>query len=123
MKSGELLKRGAYREKAKELYDVAKKAGDVVSMKKYSSANVQLNKEIIEDAKKLISLLGCPFIQAPSEAEAQATFLVKKAMRFLLFLKILMFCCLVLLLLLEIFLRIKILKVSVVKTLFLWSFL
>jgi len=77
MKGGELLKRGAYREKAKELYEQAKSVGDVESMKKYASSSVSLDKNIVEDAKKLIGLLGCPVVQAPSEAEAQASFLVK----------------------------------------------
>lgn len=78
MKGKELLKRRVYRERAKELYEIAKSSGDVEGMKKYKSSFVHINKEMIDDAKKLISLLGCPFIQAPSEAEAQATFLVKK---------------------------------------------
>lgn len=78
MKSGELLKREAYREKARELYEIAKDKGDIENMKKYASSSIRMNKEIVDDAKKLISLLGCPFIQAPSEAEAQASFLVSK---------------------------------------------
>ena len=37
-----------------------------------------IDKDIVEEAKELISALGLPVIQAPSEAEAQCAYMCKK---------------------------------------------
>ena len=47
-------------------------------MKKYASRTSRLTPEMVEDAKTLISYLGLPIIQAPSEGEAQAVYIAKK---------------------------------------------
>jgi len=47
-------------------------------MKKYASRTAILTKEMIEEAKKLITALGCPIVQAPSEGEAQTAAMVKQ---------------------------------------------
>ncbi|MBA3064089.1 hypothetical protein FP803_01485 [Candidatus Woesearchaeota archaeon] len=46
-------------------------------MKKYASRTTRLTEGIIEESKKLISALGLPIIQAPSEGEAQAACIAK----------------------------------------------
>lgn len=51
---------------------------DIEAMKKYSAQTSKLTKEMIEDSKKLLDGLGIPWIQAPSEGEAQVAHLVKK---------------------------------------------
>ncbi len=51
---------------------------DVDSMLKYSKQFTRLNKSITEESKKFIEALGLPVIQAPSEAEAQASFMAKQ---------------------------------------------
>jgi flap endonuclease-1 len=56
----------------------AEEAGDEVSMKKFAARTARLTKEMIQDAIKLIKSLGLPVIQAPSEGEAQATYMVKQ---------------------------------------------
>ncbi|MBS3052665.1 MAG: flap endonuclease-1 [Candidatus Aenigmarchaeota archaeon] len=43
----------------------------------YAQASSRLTSEIIDESKKLLDCLGVPWIQAPSEGEAQASFLVK----------------------------------------------
>ncbi len=60
---------------AMEKFVEAEKVGDVAQMKKFASRTAVLNKEMIEDAQKLIRALGLPIIQAPSEGEAQAAFM------------------------------------------------
>lgn len=45
---------------------------------KYSKQTVRITLKIIEESKELVSALGLPVIQAPSEAEAQAAFMCEK---------------------------------------------
>ena len=47
-------------------------------MKKFASRTTVLTKEMRDDAQKIITALGLPIIQAPSEGEAQAAHIVKK---------------------------------------------
>ena len=51
---------------------------DFEGMKKYASRNVRITKEMIDEAKELVKAFGIPCIDAPSEAEAQASHMVKK---------------------------------------------
>jgi flap endonuclease-1 len=44
---------------------------------KYAQATARINEEIIEDSKKLLNYMGVPWIQAPSEGEAQCSFMCK----------------------------------------------
>ncbi len=46
-------------------------------MKKYASRTTRLTEDTVEESKKLISALGLPIVQAPSEGEAQAAYIVK----------------------------------------------
>jgi flap endonuclease-1 len=50
---------------------------DVENMKKFAARTAILSKEMIEEAKELISAMGMPIIIAPSEGEAQAAHIVK----------------------------------------------
>lgn len=61
---------------ALEKYKIAKTEEDIESMKKYASQTVHLTKEMIAEAKELITAFGCPIIEAPSEGEAQAAKIV-----------------------------------------------
>lgn len=56
----------------------AEERGDIEQMYKFASRTTVLTSEMVEEAKKLISYLGLPIVQAPSEGEAQAAYLVKK---------------------------------------------
>jgi flap endonuclease-1 len=51
------------------------KAGGGEEAFKYAQASSHIRGNMIEDAKKLLSLMGFPVIQAPSEGEAQAAFI------------------------------------------------
>jgi flap endonuclease-1 len=62
---------------AEKKYQEAKDKGDKEDMKKYASRTARLTKEMVEEAKELISSLGLPVVQAPSEGEAQAAYMVK----------------------------------------------
>ena len=56
----------------------AKEKEDVEEMKKYASRTSRLTKDMVEESKKIVSLMGLPIVQAPSEGEAQAAYMVKK---------------------------------------------
>ncbi len=69
-------KRAEVKKQASLLLDKAKVDGDLAAMKKFSARTVKLTKELIDDAKKVITALGLPIVQAPSEGEAQTAFMV-----------------------------------------------
>ena len=56
----------------------AEEAGDIEGMRKFASRTVRLDKDMIADAKRIITLLGLPIVQAPSEGEAQTAYMVKR---------------------------------------------
>ena len=63
---------------AEKKYEKAVEEENIEEMKKYASRTTRLTEEIVEESKKLISALGLPIVQAPSEGEAQAAYLAKK---------------------------------------------
>lgn len=75
LKAEESKERRKKREKAREEWKKLKEEG---KMKKAFSKATQSSKmtgEMIDEAKKLLDALGIPWIQAPSEGEAQAAYM------------------------------------------------
>jgi flap endonuclease-1 len=78
MKSGELQKRKVLKEKAhKDLQEAHDKLADsandesaIMSINKNAKRSVHVTKEHNDEAKKLLKLMGIPFVEAPCEAEA-----------------------------------------------------
>ncbi len=56
---------------ALELFEKAKAAGNEEEMNKYAQRTAKLTGEMINESKQLLKLMGVPWIQAPSEGEAQ----------------------------------------------------
>ena len=54
----------------------AKEAGEEAFV--YAQASAKVTNEIVEDAKHLLSLMGVPYVMAPSEGEAQAAYMTVK---------------------------------------------
>jgi len=77
MKSGELAKRRERREEAQKGLTEAEEAGDAESMEKFSRRLVKVTPEHNAECKRLLKLMGIPYIDAPCEAEAQCAALVK----------------------------------------------
>ncbi|XP_070490007.1 flap endonuclease 1 [Chironomus tepperi] len=77
MKSGELVKRAERREEAQKALDKATEAGDQAEMDKMNRRLVKVTKEHNAEAKELLKLMGVPYIDAASEAEAQCSAMVK----------------------------------------------
>ena len=78
LKHRELSRRKEAKLLAKEKYEQAKDEEDVESMKKYSMRTARLTKEMVEEAKLVLDYLGIPWVQAPSEGEAQMAYMVKQ---------------------------------------------
>lgn len=78
LKSKETQRRKELKKEAHKLYLEAKEKEDLENMKKYAARSVFLTPNMIQETKELLTLLGIPHIQAPSEGEAQAAHLVKK---------------------------------------------
>lgn len=77
LKGSELEKRGEKRQKAEELLKKAKEEGNLEEIKKQSGRTVRVTRKQNEEAKKLLTLMGIPIIEAPCEAESQCAFLTK----------------------------------------------
>jgi flap endonuclease-1 len=78
LKQKERDRRRAIKEDAKAKYQVAKQEGNTADMKKFASRTSRLTPEMVKESKELLHALGVPTVQAPSEAEAQAAYMVKK---------------------------------------------
>ena len=78
LKEMELKRRMKLREEALIKYEQALKEGRLEEARKYAQQAAKLKDEMVEDAKRLLTLMGVPWVQAPSEGEAQAAHLVKR---------------------------------------------
>jgi flap endonuclease-1 len=72
LKTNEIQRRHQIKEIATEKYEKALVHGKLEEARKYSQATSVLTNKMIEESKRLLSLLGIPTIQAPSEGEATA---------------------------------------------------
>ena len=71
-------KRREVRKEAEKIYKEALEAGENEKARKYAMRSSKLSEEIIESSKKLLTLMGIPYVEAKGEGEAQAAYLVAK---------------------------------------------
>jgi len=73
LKMEEIRRRSEQRREAKDQYLRALQSGDMVQARKYAEASTVLRRDMVADAKQLLDAMGIPWVDAPSEGEAQAT--------------------------------------------------
>ncbi len=77
-KYAEIERRKSVKSEAVKKYEEAIAKGDMEAAKRYAAMMSKLTEEMVKDAKTLLDLLGIPWVQAPSEGEAQAAYMAKK---------------------------------------------
>ena len=78
LKSETQAKRREIREESEKIYKEALAEGDTEKARKYAMRSSKLSPEIIDSSKKLLTLMGIPYIDAKGEGEAQAAYLVSQ---------------------------------------------
>ncbi|HUU75126.1 MAG TPA: flap endonuclease-1 [Methanoregulaceae archaeon] len=69
--------RRAVRKEADERWRDALERGDVQEAYKQARSASKIDDEVIKTSKALLSLMGMPYVEAPSEGEAQAAYMVE----------------------------------------------
>ncbi|MHA1238678.1 MAG: flap endonuclease-1 [Candidatus Odinarchaeia archaeon] len=78
IKSRTLNERKQIRLQAEEKWKKALMEGHIEEARVYAQAALSLTEEMVEESKKLLEAIGVPYVQAPSEGEAQAAYLTSK---------------------------------------------
>jgi flap endonuclease-1 len=73
LKTEEIRRRSEQRREAKDQYLRALQSGDMVQARKFAEASTVLRRDMVSDAKSLLDAMGIPWVDAPSEGEAQAS--------------------------------------------------
>lgn len=77
LKIEEIERRNKLKREATEHYNLAIEEGRVEDARKYGKRTSVLTDRMVEESKRLLSFLGIPAIQAPSDGEAAAAYLTK----------------------------------------------
>jgi flap endonuclease-1 len=78
LKRAELQRRRQVKVEAAVKYEKAVAKGKFKEAFKYAQATTSMRDYMEDDSKRLLSLMGLPWVQAPSEGEAQAAHLTKR---------------------------------------------
>ncbi|MEN6609490.1 MAG: flap endonuclease-1 [Methanoregulaceae archaeon] len=75
LKGGTIEERRAVRQEAGEKWQEALERGDLEEAYKQARSSSRVDAHVIESSRKLLDLMGIPWMEAPGEGEAQAAFM------------------------------------------------
>ncbi len=75
LKMDTLEARAEVKRKAKEEWDAALKAGDIEGARMKAQQTSKLDKAMVAEAKDLLDAMGVPWVDAPADGEAQASYM------------------------------------------------
>ena len=78
LKEVEIKRRARVKEEALVKYEKALHEGKMEEARMYAQMTSRLKDYMADDSKRILKLLGIPWVQAPSEGEAQAAYMAKK---------------------------------------------
>ena len=78
LKAAEIERRRQVKVEAAVHYEKAAAKGDTVKMRMFAQAATSMKDYMQDDSRKLLELMGLPWIQAPSEGEAQAAHMTRR---------------------------------------------
>jgi flap endonuclease-1 len=78
LKEIEIKRRVKTKEEATVKYEKALSEGKIEEARTYAQATSRLKDYMEEDSKRLLDLMGIPWVQAPGEGEAQAAYITKR---------------------------------------------
>ena len=78
LKNNTIAQRKAVKEKAMAEYQKAVEEGDMETARTKAQQTSKLTWEMVEESKRLLDMMGVPYVQAPSEGEAQASYMAMK---------------------------------------------
>jgi flap endonuclease-1 len=78
LKEAEIKRRTKVKEEAQKRYENALADGKIEEARTYAQMTSRLKDYMADDSKRLLKYMGVPWVQAPSEGEAQAAYLSKK---------------------------------------------
>jgi len=78
LKQKTIEERERLREEAYRKWKLALQRGDLKEARKYAQAALHLTPEMIDEAKKLLTYMGIPYVDAKHDGEAQAAYMAAK---------------------------------------------
>ena len=78
LKEAEIKRRMKVKEEAYVKYEEALKKGALEEARKYAQMTSRLKDTMVDDGKRLLTAMGVPWVQAPSEGEAQAAYMAAR---------------------------------------------
>jgi len=78
LKAAEIERRKAVKVQAIASYEKAAATGDTEKMRMFAQAATSMKDYMQDDSRRLLTLMGLPYIDAPSEGEAQAAYMTRK---------------------------------------------
>ncbi len=78
LKKGTQIKRSEVKKESQKKWKEAIEEGRIEDARKYAVRSSRMSQEIVDGSKKLLELMGVPYVQAKGEGEAQASYMVDK---------------------------------------------